>query len=89
MSSTAAWFRASKARPSARLPSPITATTWRSFPSNRRPRAMPRATEMDVPAWDASIGSCSLSARERKRFSPSYELSVGNSAARPVTILCV
>ena len=59
-----AWFRASKAMPAVMAPSPITATTWRSFsPFRRLPTAMPTPAPMLVLLWPTPKVSYSLSLR--------------------------
>ena len=64
-------LRPSKASPPLMLPSPMTATTWRSICCCSAATAMPSATEMLLEACPQVLVSYSLSSGEGKGRSPS------------------
>ena len=70
-------------------PSPITATTFRSFsPLYFAAIAMPNAAEIEVEECPTPNVSYSLSLRLGNPLSPLYLRLVGKLSRRPVRILC-
>ena len=79
-------FIASKECPLTMDASPITATTCSPVPRASRAAAMPRATDIALPACPATAASAALSSGVGNGATPSSFRRVPNASSRPVRI---